>query len=97
MLPYKIALPLTIGPRQMNGALALDVADHLRQPLFRSDRQQHLHMIQKHVPFLDPALPLKRELAKYLPQLRPQLTVLRLTPPLGNEHHVLFALPFRVI
>jgi hypothetical protein len=30
MLPYEVALPFTVYPSQMAGALALDVSDHLR-------------------------------------------------------------------
>jgi hypothetical protein len=46
--------------------------------------------------FLDSALLLHRQSAEHLTEMLPQLAVERLSAALGNEHHVVFALPFAV-
>jgi hypothetical protein len=46
--------------------------------------------------FLNSALLLHRQSAKHLPKMLPQLTLKRLPAALGNEHHMIFALPFAV-
>ena len=45
VLPDEAALPFTVNPRHMNGALALDIPHHLRYRILRWYRDQHMHMI----------------------------------------------------
>ena|SRR5208337_368614 len=45
VLPDEIPLSLSINPRQVDGALALYLADDLRHQIFRRNRQQHMHVI----------------------------------------------------
>src|SRR5260370_10161723 len=45
---------------------------------------------------LDPALFLLRQLAEDIAEMRSQLPVQGLSPALGNEHNVIFALPLAV-
>src|SRR5574338_138078 len=45
VLPHEVALALPIHPRQMDRALALDEADHLRNRVLRRDRDHHVHVV----------------------------------------------------
>ena len=55
-----------------------------------------MNMIQHEVTFFDPALLLQRQLAEHLSEMLPQFPIKYLPAVLGNEHHVVFALPLRV-
>ena len=67
----------------------------------RSDHRRSAFALQATLPhltrsFLDPALLLRGEFAKYFPQIFPQFPVQRLSPALWDEHNVVFAIPFCV-
>jgi len=47
-------------------ALRFDEANHLRDRIFRWNRNQHMHVIREKMTFLDPALFLLRQLAEHL-------------------------------
>jgi hypothetical protein len=64
--------------------------------MFRRDRDHHVHMIRQQMPLLDPAFLLRSQLAQDFPKMLSQLPVQRLSPALGNEHDVVFALPLGV-
>jgi hypothetical protein len=53
-------------------------------------------MIRQQMPLLDPAFLLRSQLAQDFPKMLSQLPVQRLSPALGNEHDVVFALPLGV-
>src|SRR6476620_2840037 len=53
VLAREIALPLAINTGQMDGALAFDIADHLRDRIFRRDRDHHVNVIRHQMAFLD--------------------------------------------
>jgi hypothetical protein len=53
-------------------------------------------MIQQKMTFLDPAFLLLSQFSEYLPKMPSQLCIQRLPAVLGNEHDVVFALPFAV-
>jgi hypothetical protein len=94
VLPYKIALPLAVDSGQMDCALALDVPHHLGHCLFGRDRDHHVDVVGHQMPFLDSALLLQRQFAKYFSEMLPQFLVERLSAALGNEHDMIFALHF---
>src|SRR5574338_469211 len=96
VLPREVALALPIHPRQMDRALALDEADHLRNRVLRRDRDHHVHVVGHQVPFHDLALLLRCKLAKYLPEVLAQLPVQGPTAALRDKDHVIFAVPCRV-
>ena len=96
MLAYEIAFPLAIHPSQMDGALALDIPDDLRHSVFRRNRDQHMHMVGHEVAFLYLALLPSGEVSEHLAQMLPQLSVQCLSPALGNEDHMVLALPLGV-
>lgn len=96
VLPHEIALPLAVHPRQVNRTLALDVPDHLRYRIFRLDRDHHVHVIRHQMPFLDPALFLFRQTAKYFSKMSSQFPVQRSPAALRYEHYVIFAIPLRM-
>ena len=80
----------------MDRTLALDKADHLRNRILRWDRDHHVNMIWHEMALLDPAFLLHGQFAEDLPKMPPQLHIQRLSAALGNEHHMIFALPPRV-
>jgi hypothetical protein len=65
VLPDKVALSLTVHPRQVHRTLTLDVSDHLRHRVLRRDQ----------VPFLDATLLLHSQPAENFPQVLPHLLV----------------------
>src|SRR4029077_2100095 len=85
-----------INTGQMDSALAFNIADHLRDRIFRRDRDHHVNVIRHQMAFLDSAFLLHRQLAKRFPEMLSQLPVKRLPAVLGNEHYMVFALPFAV-
>ena len=80
----------------MDGALALDVSDHLRHGVLWRDRNHHMHMIWHKMTFFDPAFLLQRQPPEYLAEMLPQLRIQRFSPTLGNEYDMVFALPLRM-
>jgi hypothetical protein len=96
VLPYEVALPLTINTGQVDGTLAFDVPDHLRNRVFRRDRYHHVNMVGHQMPLLDSALLLHCQSTEDFPEMLPQLAIQRLSAALGNEHHMVFAVPFAV-
>src|SRR6185312_1847974 len=85
VLPYEVALPLSIDLRQVDSALALDVPDHLRHRILGWNRYHHVTMIRHQMPLFAPALLLHCQPAEHLPKMLPQLPVQRLPAALGNE------------
>jgi hypothetical protein len=53
-------------------------------------------MIGHQMPFLDPAFLLRCKPLENFPEVLPQLAVKRLPAAFGNEHKMVFAVPFRV-
>src|ERR1700730_14323604 len=53
-------------------------------------------MVQQKMTFLDPAFLLLSQFSECLPKMPSQLCIQRLPAILGNEHDVVFALPFAV-
>ena len=93
MLTHEIALPLPVDLSQMDCALALDKADHLRNRVLRWDRDHHVNMIRHEVTLFDPALLLQGQLAEHISEMLPQFPIKYLPAVLGNEHHVVFDTP----
>jgi hypothetical protein len=56
-----------------------------------------MYVIHDQMPFQNPALFLLGQLAKYLPAVLTQLLVELLAPTLGDEHHLVFAFPSRML
>ncbi|SBT04507.1 hypothetical protein PROAA_130025 [Candidatus Propionivibrio aalborgensis] len=96
MLPDKVAFAFPIHPRQMNCALALDEANHLRHRVLRRYRNHHVHVVRHQMPFHYLALFLSSKLAEYFSEMLAQLSVQCPAPTLWNEYHVIFAVPRRV-
>ena len=96
MLPHEIAFALSINPRHVDRALALDETYHLRHRVFRRDRQQHVHVIGHQMPFLDLRFLLKRKLAEHFAQMPTQLLIQRLAATFRDEDNMIFAVPSRV-
>jgi hypothetical protein len=55
-----------------------------------------MHVIGHQMPFLDPAFLLRRKSLENFPKVLAQLAVKALSAAFGNEHDVVFAVPFRV-
>jgi hypothetical protein len=81
---------------QMDRTLALDKPDHLRDRVFRRNRDHHVNVIRHEMAFLDLALLLQRQLTEDLAEMPSQFPVKRLSAALGNKHNMIFALPLAV-
>src|SRR5258705_8497774 len=86
----------TYRPVQISGTSSLDKSDHLRDRIFWWNRDHHVNVIQHEMAFFDSAFLLQRQLAEDIAEMRSQLPVQGLSPALGNEHNVIFALPLAV-
>src|SRR5260370_14696866 len=80
----------------MDGTLTLDKTYHLRDRVFWWNRNHHVNVIQHEMAFFNSAFLLQRQLAEDIAEMRSQLPVQGLSPALGNEHNVIFALPLAV-
>jgi hypothetical protein len=80
----------------MDRTLALDKPDHLRNRVFLWNQDHHMNVIRHEMALFDPAFFFQRRIAEDLAEMRSQLRVQRLSPALGNEHHMIFALPLTV-
>ena len=71
----------------MDRTLALDKPDHLRDRIFRWNRDHHVNVIRHQMTFLDSAFLLQRQLTEHLAEMPSQFPVKRLPAALGNEHN----------
>ena len=95
MLPYKIPLPLTIYPRQVYGALPLDVPNHLRNAYFGGIA---INMCTWSLIKCPSSIRLSFCPASFLntsPRCDSQLRVKRLATTFRDPYHVILALPIR--
>src|SRR5262249_29650456 len=74
-LTDEVSSLFSIHARQVNGTLFLDEADHLRNRIFRRNRDHHVHVIRQQMPLLDPAFLLRSQLAEHFPKMPSQLSV----------------------
>ncbi len=51
MLARKVLLPTDVSPGYVNGTLALQISDHLRNRILGWNRDQHVDMIEQKMPF----------------------------------------------
>src|ERR1700730_19464114 len=94
--PTKITLLLPVDTGQMDRTLALDKPNHLRDRVFRWNRDHHVNVIRHEMAFFNLAFLLQRQLAEDLAEMPSQFPVKRLSAALGNEHNMIFALPLAV-
>jgi hypothetical protein len=93
VLTYEIPLPLSVHPRQMDRALALDKSNHLRDRVLGRYRNHHMHMIRPQMSFFYLTLLLLCQPSEYFPQMPPQFLVQRLPAAFRDENYMVFALP----
>src|SRR5262249_43818617 len=55
VLPHEVAPPVHERPRNVDGALALDEPDDVRNGVLRRDRDEHVHVVGHQVALLDSA------------------------------------------
>jgi hypothetical protein len=96
VLSHEVPLPLPVYTGQVDRALAFDKPDHLGDSVFRWDRDHHVHVIHEEMAFLNPTFLLQSQSAEDISEVLPQLHIQRLSAALGNEYHMIFALPLRV-
>ena len=90
----RVVLPSPeVRPRDVDRALPLHVAHHLRDRVLRRDRHQHVHVVGHQVAFLHATRLLLRKPPEHSPEVFSQLSVQRLASVLRDEHHVVLALP----
>src|SRR5262249_17184817 len=96
VLADEIALPLAECPGDVDGALSLDVPDHVRDRILRRNRQQHVNVIDHQVPFLDTTLLLLRKRPEDRAEFPLDRAVDRAATTLRDEHDVILAIPLRM-
>jgi hypothetical protein len=79
---------LAIRARQMNRALPVDESAHLRDRMFRRDRDQHMHMVRQQAPPPQSGSPPARQGSEDLAQVLPRFPVDRLPTGLRDKHDV---------
>jgi hypothetical protein len=84
VLPYEVALSLAIDPSQVDRALSLNVANHLRHRIFRRNRDHHVQVVGHQMTLLNPTFPLRSQPAEYLSKVPAQLPIQRLPSALGK-------------
>ncbi len=67
MLAHKIALALSIYPRQVDCALPFDTTHDLRHRVLRRYRNHHVNMIGHQMTLFNPALLPQRQIPKHFP------------------------------
>jgi len=97
VLTHKVAPSLCVHPCKVNRTLAFDVPHYLRHRVLRRYLHQHVNMVRHQVPFQYPALPLLGQSVEDIPQIISQFPIQGLASTFWNKHHVVLALPFRVI
>src|SRR6202521_3443596 len=89
VLPHEITLLLPVDTGQMDRTLALDKPNHLRDRIFRWNRDHHVNVIRHEMAFFNLAFLLQRQLAEDLAEMPSQFPVKRLSAALGNEHNMI--------
>jgi hypothetical protein len=92
----KVFLSPKKRPRNVDGALAFDVAYHLSNPVLRRDGDEHMNMVRHQVAFQYVALPLPGQLPEHLTEIPSQLFVEDFPPAFWNPHHMVLAVPYCV-
>jgi hypothetical protein len=60
------------------------------------DSDHHVNVVRQEVPRLDPAFLLRGQSLEHFPEVPAKLAVQHLPPALGDEDHMVFALPLGV-
>ena len=79
-----------------NGALPFEEPDDRRHRVLGGNRYAHMHMVQLQMSFDDLAFLLPGQGMENLPELTANSSKQHLPPPLGDKHHVVFAVPLGV-
>lgn len=96
MLSNEVTFALAINPGQMDGALALDVTDSLRNSQFWRNRNHHVYVIRHEMLLHDLSAFLCRKLTKHIAQMPSQRRIQGLAPTFRDKNNVEFAVPNRV-
>src|SRR5271169_963594 len=79
-----------------NRALPLQKPDDRGHRVLRWNRDAHVHMVRLQMPFDDLTFLLLGQSMENFPQLPADFSEDNLPPSLGDEHNVVFAVPFRM-
>src|SRR5215813_12541577 len=88
--PIEVSLSSTKLARNSDGALALDIANHLGHRILRRNPDEHVDMALHHMPFYDGAPPLPGQLTQHWTKKFPNLTIQCFLPSLWDKDHVIF-------
>lgn len=77
----------------MDRAFPLDETHHLRNRIFRRNRDQYVNMIRHQMPLQDLALLLARQPVKHFTKMFPELPIQHFPPIFRYEYNVILALP----
>ena len=84
-------------PRNASRKSVFNKTNNLRHRIFGWKGDQNMNMIGHQMPFFYPTLFVLRQSPQYLTEVCSQLTIQHLPTPLGYEHNVVLAVPFRVV
>src|SRR5262249_27615933 len=89
----KVSLSSPELSRNSDGALALDISNHLGHRILRRNPDEPVDMVLHHMPFQDggPALP--SQLTQHRPKEAPDLAIQRFLPALWDKDYVIFTIP----
>ena len=92
VLAGEIPLP-AIESGHRDGALPLQKPDHRSHRVLGGNSNADMHMVGHQMPFQNLAFLLSGQRVKNFAQLPTHLSEQYLTPSLGHEHHMVFAIP----
>src|SRR6516164_9210259 len=79
-----------------NSALPLEESDHRSHRMLGGNCDAHMHVVQQQMPFVNLALFLPGQRVENRPEVRTEFRKQHLPPPLGDKHHMVFAVPLRM-
>src|SRR5215470_2012583 len=94
--PIEVSLSSTKLARHGDGALALDIPNHLGHRILRRNADAHVDMVLPPRPFYDGAPALPGQLTQHRPKKTPDLAIQRFLPALRNKDYVIFTSPLCV-
>src|SRR5438093_1831554 len=84
-------------PGNMDRRFPLDKAHHLRHRVLRGNGEEHVHVIGHQVPLFNTTFLLRSQRPEDLSEMPPQLMVERFPTVLWDKHHMILAVPLRMI
>src|SRR5262249_5249750 len=92
--PIEVSLSSAKLASHSDGALALDIANHLGHRILRRNPDEHVDMVLHHMSLYDGAPALPSQLTQHRPKKTPALAIQRFLPALRDKDYVIFTSHF---